>query len=128
MNLKIGAAVYQKEMLEIFRDKRTMISMVVVPLLAIPLLFSLINGFMTSREKEAQGEALTVGVSGGDKLPSVIQALKAAGFQPVAKLDPRAAVEKKEVAAAVDETEDAAGEKHLNVYIDRTRQASEIAG
>ena len=54
MNLKISAAVYQKEMLEIFRDRRTMISMVVVPLLAIPLLFSLINGFMTSREKEAK--------------------------------------------------------------------------
>jgi sodium transport system permease protein len=128
MSLKISAAVYQKEMLEIFRDKRTMISMVVVPLLAIPLLFSLINGFMTSREKEAQGEALTVGVLGEDKLPTVMQALKAAGFQPVTKLDPRAAVEKKEVAAAVEEIEDPAGQKRLNVYIDRTRQASEIAG
>jgi sodium transport system permease protein len=128
MNLKISAAVYQKEMLEIFRDKRTMISMVVVPLLAIPLLFSLINGFMTSREKEAQGEALTVGVLGQEKLPAVMEALQAAGFQTIAKADPRAAVEKKEVAAAVEETEDAAGDKHLNVYIDRTRQASEIAG
>src|ERR1035438_8446795 len=128
MNLKTSAAVYQKEMLEIFRDRRTMISMVVVPLLAIPLLFSLINGFMTSREKEAQGEALTVGVLGEDKLPTVIEALKAAGFRPIAKADLRAAVEKKEVAAAVEETEDATGEKYVNVYIDRTRQASEIAG
>jgi len=129
MNLKISAAVYQKEMLEVFRDRRTMISMVVVPLLAIPLLFSLINGFMSSREKEAQGEALSVGVLGEDKLPTVIQSLKAAGFQPVLKADLRAAVEKKDVAAAVEETEDAAtGEKHVNVYIDRTRQASEIAG
>src|ERR1017187_8961012 len=107
MNLKISLAVYQKEMLEIFRDRRTMISMVVVPLLAIPLLFSLINGFMTSREKEAEGEALTVGVLGEDKLPTVIEALKAAGFPPVAKADLRAAVENKEVAAAVGETEDA---------------------
>jgi sodium transport system permease protein len=129
MNLKISAAVYQKEMLEVFRDRRTMISMVVVPLLAIPLLFSLINGFMSSREKEAQGEALSVGVLGDDKLPTVIQSLKAAGFRPVVKADLRAAVEKKEVAAAVEETEDATtGEKLLNVYVDRTRQASEIAG
>ena len=129
MNLKISAAVYQKEMLEVFRDRRTMISMVVVPLLAIPLLFSLINGFMSSREKEAQGEALSVGVLGDDKLPTVIQSLKAAGFQPVVKADLRGAVEKKEVAAAVEETEDATtGEKLLNVYVDRTRQASEIAG
>jgi sodium transport system permease protein len=129
VNLKISAAVYQKEMLEVFRDRRTMISMVVVPLLAIPLLFSLINGFMSSREKEAQGEALSVGVLGDDKLPTVIQSLKAAGFQPVVKADLRAAVEKKEVAAAVEETQDAVtGEKLLNVYVDRTRQASEIAG
>lgn len=129
MNLKTSAAVYQKEMLEIFRDRRTMISMVVVPLLAIPLLFSLINGFMTSREKEAESESLSVGVLGEDKLPTAIQALKAAGFQPVAKADLRAAVERKEVAAAVEETQDpTTGEKRVNVYIDRTRQASEIAG
>ena len=116
MNLNTSMAVYQKEMLEIFRDRRTMISMVVVPLLAIPLLFSLINGFMSSREKEAQGEALSVGVLGDDKLPTVIQSLKAAGFQPVVKADLRGAVEKKEVAAAVEETEDATtGEKLLNV-------------
>ena len=50
MNLKISAAVYQKELLEIFRDRRTMISMVVVPLAAIPLLFMLISRFMSSRE------------------------------------------------------------------------------
>jgi len=128
MNLRIGLAVYQKEMLEIFRDRRTMISMVVVPLLAIPLLFSLINGFMSSRAKEAEGESLSVGVLGEGKLPSVIQALKAAGFRTVATLDPRGAVEKKQVAAAVEETEDGPGDKLLNVYIDRTRQASEIAG
>ena len=34
MNLRISAAVYQKELLEIFRDRRTMISMVVVRLVA----------------------------------------------------------------------------------------------
>ena len=43
--LKISAAVYQKELLEIFRDRRTMISMVAVPLIAIPLMFNLINRF-----------------------------------------------------------------------------------
>ncbi len=50
MNLRISAAVYQKELLEIFRDRRTMISMVVVPLVAIPLMFNLINRFMSSRQ------------------------------------------------------------------------------
>jgi len=128
MNLKISAAVYQKEMLEIFRDKRTLISMVVVPLVAIPLMFNLINRFMSSREKEAEGESTTVGVLGLDKVPTVLDALKSAGFQPVVKEDLRAAVEKKEVAASVDETQDASGDKRINIYLDRTRQASELAG
>ena len=42
--------------------------------------------------------------------------------------DLRAAVEKKEVAASVEETADASGETHISIYIDKTRQASEIAG
>jgi sodium transport system permease protein len=128
MNLKISAAVYQKELLEIFRDRRTMISMVVVPLAAIPLLFMLISKFMSSREEQAKGEAVTVGVLGEDKVPTVLKALKAAGFQPMPTADLRAAVEKKEVAASVEETADASGETHISIYIDKTRQASEIAG
>jgi sodium transport system permease protein len=128
MSFKISAAVYQKELLEIFRDRRTLISMVVVPLVAIPLLFSLMSKFISSREEQAKGEAVTVGVLSEDKVPTVLQALKTAGFQPVATADLRAAVEKKEVAASVEETTDGAGEKHVNVYIDKTRQASEIAG
>ena len=127
MNLKTTAAVYQKELLEIFRDRRTLISMVVVPLAAIPLLFAVITRFMTSRELEAKGEAVTVGILGEDKVPTVIQALKAAGFQPVQEKDLRAAVEGKQVAAAVDETVDPSGVPDIEIYFDRTRQASEIA-
>ncbi len=110
MNLKISAAVYQKELLEIFRDRRTMISMVVVPL------------------KQAEGEALTVGVLSEDKVPTVVQALKAVGFEPMIKTDLRGAVEKKEVAAAVEEIEDPSGVKLVNIYVDKTRQVSDIAG
>jgi sodium transport system permease protein len=128
MNLNISMAVYQKELLEIFRDRRTMISMVVVPLVAIPLMFNLINRFMSSRGKQAEGESLTLGVLSEAKVPTVLAALKAAGFQPVAKDDLKAAVEKKEVAAAVEETDDPSGAKLVNIYIDRTRQASDIAG
>jgi sodium transport system permease protein len=128
MNLRISAAVYQKELLEIFRDRRTMISMVVVPLVAIPLMFNLINRFMASREKQAEGESITVGVLDESKVPTVLSALKAAGFQPVVKADLRAAVANKEVAAAVEEIEDPVRGRLVSIYIDRTRQASDIAG
>lgn len=127
MNFKISAAVYQKELLEISRDRRTLISMIVVPLVAIPLMLNLVNKFMSSREKQALGESLTLGVFSESKVPTVLAALKAAGFQPVAKDDLRGAVERKEVAAAIEETQDASG-VHISVYVDRTRQASDIAG
>src|SRR5258708_32174922 len=109
MNLRISAAVYQKELLEIFRDRRTMISMVVVPLVAIPLMFNLINRFMSSREKQAEGESITVGVLDESKVPTVLAALKAAGFQPVAKTDLRAPVGHKAAAAAGGEHEERTG-------------------
>jgi sodium transport system permease protein len=128
MNMLASSAVYQKELLEIFRDRRTLISMVVVPLVAIPLMFNLVNRFMTSREKQAVGEAITVGVLDESKVPTVLSALKAAGLQPVVKSDLRAAVANKEVAAAVEEVDDAEAGKRVNIYIDRTRQASDIAG
>ena len=128
MNLKTTAAVYQKELLEIFRDRRTMISMVVVPLAAIPLMFSVINKLMSSREKQAKGEAVTVGIVNESQVPTVIEALKKAGFRTVEKTDLRAAVENKEVAAAVEETANESGVPQVKIYVDRTRQASEIAG
>src|SRR5215472_9485373 len=128
MNLKISAAVYQKELLEIFRDRRTMISMVVVPLAAIPIMFTLISKFMSSREEQAKGEAVTVGILAEDKVPTVLETLRAAGFQPLVKDNLRSAVEKKEVAAAVEETAGPQGVPGIKIYVDRTRQASEIAG
>src|ERR1051326_82000 len=127
MNFKISAAVYQKELLEISRHPRTLISMIVVPFVAIPLMLNLVNKFMSSREKQALGESLTLGVFSESKVPTVLAALKAAGVQPVAKDDLRGAVERKEVAAATEETQDASG-IHISVYVDRTRQASDIAG
>jgi sodium transport system permease protein len=128
MNMLAATAVYQKELLEIFRDRRTMISMVVVPLVAIPLMFNLINRFMTSRGKQAEDESITIGVLAESKVPTVLATLRAAGFQPVVKSDLRAAVANKEVAAAIEEMDDPAAGKRMNIYIDRTRQASDIAG
>ena len=40
MRLSILSAIYRKEMLDLVRDRRTMISMVVVPVLLIPLLLN----------------------------------------------------------------------------------------
>jgi sodium transport system permease protein len=128
MNFRTTAAVYQKEMLEIFRDRRTLISMVLVPVAVIPLMFSVIGKFMESRGKQAEGEAVTVGILSEPRIPAIVAALRAAGLRLVEKPDLRAAVEKKDVAAALDEVEQPSGHKQIRIYIDRTRLASQIAG
>ncbi len=129
MSVKIAGAIYQKEMLEILRDRRTLISMVVVPLFAMPVLFGVMGKFMLSREKEAQGEAVTVGVTSEASIgASAALVLKAAGFQLVVKRDLRDAVENKDVAAALDRSTGPGGGSVYHVYVDKTRQASAIAG
>ena len=129
MSVKIAGAIYQKEMLEILRDRRTLISMVVVPLFAMPLLFGAMGKFIQSREMEARGEAVTVGVESEASIgASAALVVKTVGFQLVAKRDLRAAVENKEVAAALDRSTAPGGGPVYRVYVDKTRQASAIAG
>jgi sodium transport system permease protein len=119
-------AVLQKELLEIVRDRRTMISMVVIPLLAIPLMFRMMNFFMRSNEKEASEQAMILAIPSEGSVEDIHPALAKAGFKTIVKPDLRDAVQKKEVAAGIDETE-AAGVKQINIYMDRTRQASDLA-
>ncbi len=127
MSWRIASVIYQKEMLELLRDRRTMISMVLVPLFALPAMFGVMGKFLVSRQKEAQGEASTIGVRALDA-GGAAAALRAAGFELKLDGDLRDAVENKRVAAALDATTAADGGRQYIVYVDRTRQASSIAG
>jgi sodium transport system permease protein len=126
MKMRNMLAVLQKELLEIVRDRRTMISMVVIPLLAIPLMFRMMNFFMRSNEKEASEQAMILAIPSEGSVEDILPALAKAGFKTIVKPDLRDAVQKKEVAAGIDETE-AGGVKQINIYMDRTRQASDLA-
>jgi sodium transport system permease protein len=126
MKMRNMLAVLQKELIEIVRDRRTMISMVVIPLLAIPLMFRMMTFFAQSNEKEASTQAMSLAVPSGSGIDDIRPALEKAGFQMIVKSDLRDAVQKKEAAAGIDETE-SGGVKQINVYMDRTRQASDLA-
>jgi sodium transport system permease protein len=126
MNMRNMLAVLQKELLEIVRDRRTMISMVVIPMLAIPLMFRMMSFFTSSNQKEAAEQAMTVAISNEANVQDILPALVKGGFKTVVKSDLRDAVQKKETAAGIDETE-SNGVKQINLYMDRTRQASDIA-
>src|SRR5215469_7371360 len=128
MNGRIVTTVYRKELLELVRDRRTVISMVVVPIIAMPLLFSVLNHFMSSNEKQADAESTTIAVSGPIAMPGLEAALKKAGFELKNAVDLRAAVSNKDAAAAIEETRSETGEPGIRIYNDDSRPASEKAG
>ncbi len=128
MNRSQVLTIYRKEMLDTIRDRRTLLSMVVVPLAAIPLLFLAMSKFVSSTEKKAGGEALTIAVRGPDRLPGLLNALAHAGFKLASRDDLEAAIEKKEIAAGVEPVAwPGAGGIQVRVYSDLTKRSSEVA-
>ena len=128
MNGRIVTTVYAKELLELVRDRRTVVSMVVVPIVAMPLLFSVMNYFLSSTAKEADAQSSTVAVRGPLAMPQLESILRSAGLKLVTAQDLGAAVRNKEAAAGIEETHSADGEAQIRIYNDATRPASEKAG
>ena len=77
MNWNQIVTVYLKELKDSLRDRRTLISMIVVPTLLMPLLMFGSFYIMSKVVKKAQDEATTLVIIGGADSPGVIAALKA---------------------------------------------------
>lgn len=69
--------VYIKELRDSLRDRRTLISMVVIPVVAIPLLMLATGVLMAKIVIKAQKEIPSIMVIGGENSPSVLAALRA---------------------------------------------------
>jgi len=126
MRFRSVATIYRKEMLDTLRDRRTLISMIVLPLVAIPLLYGVIGKFMSSSQKKAGEESSVIAVTGGERFAGLTEALTAGGFKIVPRADMKAAVTNGDIAAALEVSE-AAGKREVKIYSDLTRQASEMA-
>jgi sodium transport system permease protein len=127
MNFRIVRAIYAKEMLDMRRDRRALISMIIVPLVAMPGIFGVMHYFTANLGKKAQEESTRIGASAKISQASVREALKNAGFDLVPVSNPRTAVESKSVAAAMDEDRGPANEDRIVIFVDRTREASSMA-
>ncbi len=77
MNGKHIVTVYLKELKDSLRDRRTLISMIVIPTLIIPLLIFGVTTVMTRVMKQAHDEATSVIVINGAGSPAMVAALKA---------------------------------------------------
>jgi sodium transport system permease protein len=103
MRFPLVNAIYRKEMLDVVRDRRTLISMVAVPMLIIPLLLNVSTRVVSRMQDNAEQEAKTMAVAVRITTPALREALEKAQIQMVEKDDLKDAVLKKTVAAGVEE-------------------------
>ncbi|HYC71566.1 MAG TPA: ABC transporter permease [Opitutaceae bacterium] len=77
MNWQSIRTVWLKELKDQLRDRRTIVSMIVIPALVMPLLFLGMGAVMTKVVKKARAETPSVMVVGGKDSPALVAALKA---------------------------------------------------
>lgn len=76
MNARNVGFVYRKELTEWLRDKRTLISTVLVPLLAFPLLMTGISALAVAVVGKAKNEKPSVMLLGGSDSPNIVEELR----------------------------------------------------
>jgi sodium transport system permease protein len=104
MNLHAVGVVYRKELTEWLRDRRTLISTVLVPLLIFPILISGVISLSSVLLGKAQKEIPKIMIIGGDDSPQVLAALRAIKdleIVPYAS-DWKDQINNKQIRAAVD--------------------------
>ncbi len=69
-------AVYFKEIKDILRDRRTLISMILIPIILFPVLLGGINALMSNQIKNIEEEAKSIAVLGGENSPGFLQKLR----------------------------------------------------
>jgi sodium transport system permease protein len=104
MNLKNILTVYLKELKDSLRDRRTLMSTIVIPTVVMPLIMFSVGKVMNKVISQARGETPTVMIVGGDDSPVVVAQLKAASrLKVVATVDDwKARISDKKVRAAVE--------------------------
>jgi len=96
--------VYRKELREALRDRRTLISSLLVPLILFPLLTAGMGMAITALVGKAKEEIPTVMVLGGEDSPAILDALKASPKIKIVPTTPnwKDQIVNKEVRAAIE--------------------------
>lgn len=122
MRLHAVWVIFRREVTDLLRDRRTVFSMIVLPMIAFPAITAVMAYFVESASKKAEGEATTVGVRSKEWSSELSEALSRSGLRTVEVSDLKKAIDDKKVAAAVEQQGAV-----IAVLSDRTRQSSEVA-
>ncbi len=126
MRFFILKAIYKKELMDVLRDRRALISMLVVPLVVFPLLIGGMTRLIPLIAQRAEQEASTLSIAARISSPAIRDGLEKAGLKLVDKDDLKAAVRDKSVGAAVEEM--AGSPPRIQIYVDASNPASSAAG
>src|ERR1700722_3945605 len=104
MSLRNILVVYRKELTDSLRDRRTLISMVVVPLLIFPIMSIGIGTFVGKMVLKAQAEVPTIMIINGENSPQIVADLKSDKDIQVVPTEPdyKQQIIDKKIRAAVD--------------------------
>ncbi len=100
--------LFKKEFLDILRDKRTIINMIVIPAFGIPFLMIFMSGIMSKSIEELGEKRYKIGIYEKVKFEGIRDVLKSLNFEFVETKSPESLVIKKEIDAGiiVDKKED----------------------
>jgi sodium transport system permease protein len=127
MRLQTIKLIYLKEILDLLRDRRTIISMVVFPLLVMPMIFLGLNYFLFRSINRAKDKQFSIAYKQETGLEGMTTSLEQAGFKVKPSDDPRRAVENKETELGVyvgGETNSPA----IRIYADQSQLEVTVAG
>ena len=104
MNLRNVGIVYRKELTEWLRDKRTLVSTVLVPLLAFPILMVGMSSLVAIMMGKAEKETAKIMVVGGEDSPQLLEKIKKVRELEIvpATEDYKKRISEKEIRAAVE--------------------------
>jgi sodium transport system permease protein len=118
--------IYLKEMLDLLRDRRTLMSMVLVPLVLWPLISVGVSFFLARSAKRAQEQQFRLALKQDINLEGISDSLEQAGFQLQASDGPRDAVANKMADMGV-EVMGPAENISVNIYADLSQLETQIA-
>jgi sodium transport system permease protein len=126
MRLQTIKLIYLKEILDLLRDRRTIISMLVFPLLVMPMIFLGLNYFLVRSISRAQDKQFNLALKQETGLDGMASSFEQAGFKVRPSDNPRRAVENKETDLGVDVSGEA-NSPTIRIYADQSQLEANVA-
>ena len=103
MNFRKVKIIYHKEMLDTLRDRRTLYSMILVPIILFPILMFGISAVMVMMVKKTEAEITKIAIIGEGFAPTFVSSIDTAkGFEIVEAKDFESALKEKKISAALE--------------------------